>query len=73
VGAARYHTGTFFLGFFNGPTEGLKILLFSYLWTAFAGTPLPARAPSLSLSLFVEAAPALYPTAHPVLLQKEGG
>ncbi|ELR24540.1 CDPalcohol phosphatidyltransferase superfamily protein [Acanthamoeba castellanii str. Neff] len=33
----EYHTGTFFLGFFNGPTEGLKILLFSYLWTAFAG------------------------------------
>jgi ethanolaminephosphotransferase len=33
----EYHTGTFFLGFFNGPTEGLKILLFSYLWTALVG------------------------------------
>jgi len=33
----EYHTGTFFLGFINGPTEGLKILLLSYVWTAAVG------------------------------------
>ncbi len=35
--SVRYHTGTFYLGYFNGPTEGLKMLLASYLWTWYAG------------------------------------
>lgn len=33
----EYHTNTFFLGFINGPTEGLKIILAAYLWTFYAG------------------------------------
>lgn len=34
----------------NGPTEGLKILLLSYLWTAYAGESLN----SLGLQVSVE-------------------
>ena len=41
-GDVRYHTGTLFLGYINGPTEGLKMLLGFYLVTYFVGKPSPS-------------------------------
>lgn len=33
----RYHTGTLYLGYINGPTEGLKVLLLTYGLTGIYG------------------------------------
>ncbi|KAL6070638.1 Choline phosphotransferase 1 [Balamuthia mandrillaris] len=33
----QYHTGTLYLGVINGPTEGLKLMMLAYFWTAFVG------------------------------------
>lgn len=36
----EFHTGTLYLGYFNGPVEGVLIIIACYCWTGIVGTSL---------------------------------
>jgi ethanolaminephosphotransferase len=50
--AEEYYTGVLYLGYVNGPTEGIIVTCVAFLWTWLYGKGKRCIKKSLSLTLF---------------------